>query len=86
MALLISSDPPWSLTCAILSCIGVVILLALRTAEEQRAGRFDSLIARVNRSESLALFRAVAIARWICIGVLAVVVFDLIRLFTLDRI
>jgi len=72
--------------CAILAGIGTVILLAWRTAQEQRAGRFDSLIARVNRAQSLALFRAVAIARWTCIGVLAVVIFDLIRLFTFDHI
>ena len=60
--------------------------LGVENCQEQRAGRFDSLIARVNRAQSLALFRAVAIARWTCIGVLAVAVVDLIRLFTFDHI
>jgi hypothetical protein len=63
-----------------------VALLAWNTAQEQRAGRFDSLIAVVARSQSLALFRAVAIARWACIGVLAVAVVGLIRLVALGAI
>jgi len=66
-----SAYPAWALICAILGCAGAVALLAWNTAQEQRAGRFDSLIAVVARSQSLALFRAVAIARWACIGVLA---------------
>src|SRR5262250_1866265 len=81
-----SGYPSWVLICAILGCLGAVILLAWNTAQEQRAGRFDSLIARVNRAQSLGLFRAVAIARWTCISVLAAVIFDLIRLLTFDHI
>ena len=52
-----SGYPSWALICAILGCLGAVILLAWNTAQEQRAGRFDSLIARVTRSQSLLLFR-----------------------------
>ncbi|TMK09148.1 MAG: hypothetical protein E6G69_08265 [Alphaproteobacteria bacterium] len=81
-----SAYPAWALICAILGCIGAVALLAWNTAQEQRAGRFDSLIAVVARSQSLALFRAVAIARWACIGVLAVAVVGLIRLVALGAI
>jgi hypothetical protein len=81
-----SAYPSWALICAILGCLGAVILLAWNTAQEQRAGRFDSLIAVVARSQSLALFRAVAIARWTCIGVLAVAVVGLIRLVALGAI
>jgi hypothetical protein len=81
-----SGYPSWALICAILGCLGAVILLAWNTAQEQRAGRFDSLIARVNRAQSLALFRAVAIARWTCIGVLAIAVVGLIRLVALGQI
>ena len=81
-----SGYPTWVLICAILGCFGAVILLAWNTAQEQRAGRFDSLIAVVARSQSLALFRAVAIARWACIGVLAIAVVGLIRLVALGEI
>ena len=81
-----SAYPSWALVCAILGCLGAVILLALHTAQEQRAGRFDSLIAVVARSQSLVLFRAVAIARWTCIGGLAVAVVGLIRLVALAAI
>src|SRR5207248_3495097 len=81
-----SAYPAWALICAILGCAGAVALLAWNTAQEQRAGRFDSLIAVVARSQSLALFRAVAIARWACIGVLAVAVVGLIRLVALGAI
>ena len=66
--------------------IGAVALLAWNTAQEQRAGRFDSLIARVTSAQSLALFRAVEIARWACIGVLAIAVVGLIRLVALGEI
>ena len=76
-----SAYPAWALICAILGCIGAVALLAWNTAQEQRAGRFDSLIAVVARSQSLA-----AIARWACIGVLAVAVVGLIRLVALGAI
>ena len=71
--------PAWATICAILGCLGAVILLAWNTAQEQRAGRFDSFIAVVSRSQSLVLFRAVAIARWTCIGVLALAVLGLLR-------
>ena len=81
-----SAYPAWTLICAILGCFGAVILLAWSTAQEQRAGRFDSLIAVVARSQSLALFRAVAIARWTCIGVLAIAVVGLIRLVALGAV
>jgi hypothetical protein len=81
-----SGYPTWALICAILGCAGAVVLLAWNTAEEQRAGRFDSLIARVSRAHSLALFRAVAITRWTCIGVLAIGVVGLIRLVALGAI
>lgn len=81
-----SAYPAWALICAILGCFGAVILLAWNTAQEQRAGRFDSLIAVVARSQSLALFRAVAIARWTCIGVLAIAVVGLIRLVALGGV
>ncbi|MBV8494952.1 MAG: hypothetical protein JO162_15905 [Alphaproteobacteria bacterium] len=81
-----SAYPLWALVCAILGCFGAVILLAWNTAQEQRAGRFDSLIAVVARSQSLALFRAVAIARWTCIGVLAIAVVGLIRLVALGAV
>jgi len=81
-----SAYPTWALICAILGCIGAVALLAWNTAQEQRAGRFDSLIARVTRAQSLALFRAVAIARWACIWVLAIAVVGLIRLVALGEI
>jgi hypothetical protein len=73
--------PSWALLCGILGCLGAVVLLAWHTAQEQRAGRFDSLVAVVARSQSLVLFRAVAIARWTCIGVLAIAVVGLIRLY-----
>ena len=81
-----SGYPSWALICAILGCLGAVILLAWNTAQEQRAGRFDSLIARVTRSQSLLLFRAVAITRWTCIGVLAIAVVGLIRLVAIGAI
>ena len=81
-----SAYPSWALLCGILGCLGAVILLALRTAQEQRAGRFDSLVAVVARSQSLALFRAVAIARWACIGTLAIATLALIRVFALGVI
>ena len=81
-----SGYPSWVQICAILGCLGAVILLAWNTAQEQRAGRFDSLIARVSRAQSLALFRAVAVARWTCIGVLAIAVVGLIRLVALGAI
>jgi len=73
-----SAYPSWALLCGILGCVGAVILLAWHTAQEQQAGRFDSLVAVVARSQSLVLFRAVAIARWTCIGVLAIAVVGLI--------
>ena len=73
-----SAYPSWSLLCGILGCLGAVILFAVHTAQEQRAGRFDSLVAVVARSQSLALFRAIAIARWACIGGLAMAVATLI--------
>ena len=44
-----SAYPAWALICAILGCMGAVGLLAWNTAQEQRAGRFDSLIAVVAR-------------------------------------
>ena len=72
-----SAYPSWALLCGILGCLGAVVLLAWHTAQEQRAGRFDSLVAVVARSQSLVLFRAVAIARWTCIGVLAIAVVGL---------
>jgi hypothetical protein len=81
-----SAYPSWALLCGILGCLGAVILLALHTAQEQRAGRFDSLVAVVARSQSLALFRAVAIARWACIGTLAIAALALIRVFALGAI
>jgi hypothetical protein len=81
-----SAYPSWALLCGILGCLGAVILLALHTAQEQRAGRFDSLVAVVARSQSLALFRAVAIARWACIGTLAIATLALIRVFALGVI
>jgi hypothetical protein len=40
----------------------------------------------VARSQSLVLFRAVAIARWTCISVLGIAVIGLIRLFALGAI
>ena len=55
-----SAYPSWALLCGILGCLGAVILLAWHTAQEQRAGRFDSLVAVVARSQSLVLFRAIA--------------------------
>ena len=78
-----SAYPSWALLCGILGCFGAVILLAVHTAQEQRAGRFDSLVAVVARSQSLALFRAVAIARWACIATFAIAILGLIRLFAL---
>ena len=81
-----SSYPSWALACAILGCLGAVVLLAWHTAQEQRAGRFDSLVAVVVRSQSVALFRAVAIARWACIGTLAIATLALIRVFALGAI
>ncbi len=78
--------PSWALLCGILGCLGAVILLAVNTAQEQRAGQFNSLVAVVARTQSLALFRAIAIARWACIGALAIAVVGLIRLFALGAI
>ena len=49
-----SAYPAWALICAILGCIGAVVLLAWNTAQEQRAGRFDSLIAVVAEPSSLS--------------------------------
>ena len=81
-----STYPSWALLCGIVGCLGAVVLLALNTAQEQRAGRFDSLVAVVVRSQSVALFRAVAIARWACIGTLAIATLALIRVFALGAI
>ena len=81
-----STYPSWALLCGIVGCLGAVILLAVHTAQEQRAGRFDSLVAVVARSQSVALFRAVAIARWACIGTLAIATLALIRVFALGAI
>jgi len=78
-----SAYPSWALLCGIVGCLGAVILLAVHTAQEQRAGRFDSLVAVVARSQSLALFRAIAIARWACIGVFPIAVAALVPLFPL---
>jgi hypothetical protein len=81
-----SAYPSWALLCGILGCLGAVILFALHTAQEQRAGQFNSLVAVVARSQSLALFRAVAIARWACIGALAIATLALIRVYALGAI
>ena len=81
-----SAYPSWALLCGIVGCLGAVILFAVHTAQEQRAGRFDSLVAVVSRSQSLALFRAVAIARWACIGVFTIAIAALIRLFALGAL
>jgi hypothetical protein len=78
-----SAYPSWALLCGIVGCLGAVILLAVHTAQEQRAGRFDSLVAVVARSQSVALFRAIAIARWACIGALAIATLVLLRWFAL---
>jgi len=80
-----SAYPPWALLCGIAGCLGAVILFALHTAQEQRAGQFNSLVAVVARSQSLALFRAIAIARWACIGTLAIAIAALVRLFVLSE-
>jgi hypothetical protein len=81
-----SGYPSWALLCGIVGCLGAVILFAVHTAQEQRAGRFDSLVAVVARSQSLALFRAVAIARWACIAALAIATLVLLRWFALGAI
>ena len=81
-----STYPSWALLCGIVGCLGAVVLLALNTAQEQRAGRFDSLVAVVARSQSAALFRAVAIARWACIGVFTIAIAALVRLFALNML
>jgi hypothetical protein len=78
-----STYPSWALLCGIVGCLGAVILLAVHTAQEQRAGRFDSLVAVVARSQSVALFRAIAIARWACIATLAIATLVLLRWFAL---
>ena len=78
-----SAYPSWALLCGIVGCLGAVVLLALNTAQEQRAGRFDSLVAVVARTQSLALFRAIAIARWSCISALAIATLVLLRWFAL---
>jgi hypothetical protein len=81
-----SAYPSWALLCGIVGCLGAVILLGVQTAQEQRAGRFDSLVAVVARSQSLALFRAIAIARWACITALAIATLVLLRWFALGAI
>ena len=78
-----SAYPSWALLCGIAGCLGAVVLLAWHTAQEQRAGRFDSLVAVVARTQSLALFRAIAIARWSCISALAIATLVLLRWFAL---
>jgi hypothetical protein len=82
----VSAYPPWALLCGIVGCFGAVILFAVHTAQEQRAGRFDSLVAVVARSQSVVLFRAVAIARWACIGVFTIAIAALVRLFALGML
>ena len=78
-----STYPSWALLCGIVGCLGAVILLAVNTAQEQRAGQFNSLVAVVARTQSLALFRAIAIARWSCISALAIATLVLLRWFAL---
>ena len=78
-----STYPSWVLLCGIVGCLGAVILLAVSTAQEQRAGQFNSLVAVVARTQSLALFRAIAIARWSCISALAIATLVLLRWFAL---
>ena len=81
-----SAYPPWALLCGIVGCFGAVMLFAVHTAQEQRAGQFNSLVAVVARSQSLALFRAIAIVRWACIGVFAIAIAALVRLFALGML
>ena len=78
-----STYPSWALLCGIVGCLGAVILLAVNTAQEQRAGQFNSLVAVVARTQSLALFRAIAVARWSCIGAFAIATLVLLRWFAL---